>query len=132
MSGIAEMFAISSEQYEKLLKKNVKDSDFMKLASITHDGYDVSILNKLSIMYFIDVNGPFIETKPIKMSKHEKIIKCAFDNMDINTQVFLAEYENWKEMDKSGEAGVNDLKVVEAAQEDDDNWWDIEEDESEE
>ena len=65
----------------------------MKLAEITHFG-EVDKLTKLSFYIYADESGNFIERKKNHLSKHDRIMKECFDNLEFNVKMEVAEYAN--------------------------------------
>lgn len=85
------LFNLSVEQTSKLSVKNVTDLDYMKLAEITHFG-EVDKITKLSFYIYIDNAGNFIERKKRQLSKFDRIMLEAFNNLEFNLKMEIAEY----------------------------------------
>jgi len=90
------LFGLTGKQYRKLTRRGVEDADYLLLAETTHKGDSESVnqLTKIGFMYYIDQHGNFMDKRLARCSNQDRIMKMAFENLEIISKIEIAEYED--------------------------------------
>lgn len=90
MSEISEHFNICNEEYNKLVKSGISDSDLLRNIKTFHGTWEKPI-SSMGLCYYIDDLGNFNKGN----LKHQRIAKAIFNSLNSRNKIEILEYLDW-------------------------------------